>query len=143
MTPEAIIEEMLGFDSGLRLERYYGERSIFYNPGRARPLGTIWCSIKEQDGPNDRASDLSRPGVFRFAFGMTEDDYERWFGPPPRRPEKGRLLELEQDPSQLGVLTPHPVYAWMRWVQILSPTSVDHLRPSLASSLDMVRAKWS
>jgi hypothetical protein len=39
---------------------------------------------------------------------------------------------------------PHPVYAWMRWVQILTSSreQFDRLRPLLAESLDEVRAKW-
>ncbi len=144
MTPDAILEELLGHDPDLRLERYYGERSIFYNPGGARPLGRILYSIKERDGPNDRASRLSREGVYRFAFGMTENDYAQRFGPPPRRPEKGRTLDLlGHDLAALDVLTPHPVYAWMRWAQILSPTAArfDALRPLLAASLEMGRSR--
>jgi hypothetical protein len=40
---------------------------------------------------------------------------------------------------------PHPVYAWMSWVQILAPTATEFesLRPALAESLDLVRAKWA
>ncbi len=39
---------------------------------------------------------------------------------------------------------PHPVYAWMRWVQILSPTREQYgsLRPHLEQSLALVKAKW-
>jgi hypothetical protein len=39
---------------------------------------------------------------------------------------------------------PHPVYAWMAWVQVLSPTTecFESLRPLLAESLDAVREKW-
>jgi hypothetical protein len=45
---------------------------------------------------------------------------------------------------ELDVLAPHPVYAWMRWVQILSPTAdrFEALRPLLAESLGLVREKW-
>ena len=39
---------------------------------------------------------------------------------------------------------PHPVYAWMRWVQILSPAEHEFaaLRPLLEDSLAVVKAKW-
>jgi len=39
---------------------------------------------------------------------------------------------------------PHPVYAWMTWVQVLAPTRArfESLTPLLAQSLDMVRKKW-
>lgn len=145
LEPERILEDLLRLDPALRLERYYGERSIFFNPGGAAPLGTIVWSIKDKDGPNDKASRLSRPGVYRFAFALSVPEYERRFGPPPRRPDKGALLQLPgHDLSRLGVLTPHPVYAWMRWVQILapSPAQFDALRPLLAESLEVVRQKW-
>jgi Family of unknown function (DUF6194) len=39
---------------------------------------------------------------------------------------------------------PHPVYAWMSWVQILNPTidRFDSLQDLLISSLDLAREKW-
>jgi hypothetical protein len=145
LEPEEILSDLLRLDSALRRERYYGERALFYNPDRSAPLGTIFCAIKDRDGPNDKASDLSRPGVFRFAFEMSDVTFERHFGPPPRRPPKGRLLELPgHDVTQLDVLAPHPVYAWMRWVQILAPSTdrFEALRPLLTESLGLVREKW-
>ena len=145
LEPERILRDLLRLDPALRLERYYGERSIFYNPAGAAPLGTIFCSIKDHDGPNDKASRLSRPGVYRFAFALAEHRYERFFGAPPRRPPKGERLRLEgHELTRLDVLTPHPVYAWMRWVQILAPTQdrFDELRPLLRESLETIEAKW-
>jgi hypothetical protein len=146
LEPELILADLLRLDPALRRERYYGERSLFYNPDGSAPLGSIFCSIKDRDGPNDAASKLSRPGVYRFAFEMTEATFAQHFGPPPRRPAKGGRLDLHgHDVAQLGVLTPHPVYAWMRWVQILSPTHdrFEALRPLLAESLELVREKWT
>jgi len=145
LEPEQILRDLLRLDPGLRLERYYGERSIFYNPARLAPLGMIFCSIKDHDGPNDKASRLSRPDVYRFAFALPGREYQRRFGPAPRRPPKGERLQLPgHDLSRPGVLTPHPVYAWMRWVQILAPTPahLDEVRPLLMDSLGEVRAKW-
>jgi hypothetical protein len=145
LEPEAILRAVLRLDPGLRVEPYYGERAVFYNPGAVAPLGTIVCAIKDHDGPNDRASRLSRPGVYRFAFGMTPDGYERHFGTPPRRPAKGARLALPgHDLTRLDALAPHPVYAWMRWVQILSPSAARsaELQPLLVESLDRIRANW-
>jgi hypothetical protein len=56
------------------------------------------------------------------------------------------LVDLAgHDPTRLGELTPHPVYAWMRWVQILSPSRPQYqsLKPLLAESLEAVKAKWT
>jgi hypothetical protein len=105
----------------------------------------IVASIKDHDGPNDASAELSRPGVYRFAFGMAPGSYEELFGPTPPRPPKGGVVDLAgYDPTRLRELMPHPVYAWMRWVQILSPTEAgfEPLRPHLAESLELARSKW-
>ena len=143
--PEAILADLLGLDPGLRRNAYYGERSIFYNPRGRAPLGTIVASIKDRDGPNDKSANLSRPAVYRFAFQLGEDDFVDRFGRVPPRPAKGRAVDLAGfDLTRLGELAPHPVYAWMRWVQILSPTPEQYeaLKPLLLDSLDRVKAKW-
>ena len=144
--PEEILRHLLGLDPGLRRERYWGEDSVFYNPGRAAPLGVIFASIKDHDGANDSSARLSRDGVYRFAFCLAPATYERLFGDVPARPPKGGVVSLpDYDPTRVGELMPHPVYAWMRWVQILAPTRVqyDSLEPMLAASLELVRAKWA
>jgi hypothetical protein len=143
---EEILSDLLGHDPGLNLERYWGERSIFYNPDRKAPLGVIWVSIKDHDGENDRSADLARDGVYRFAFQLSRDEYERRFGALPGRPPKGGVVDVsDYDPTRLNELMPHPVYAWMTWVQILAPTRAqfESIRPLLAESLDVVRRKWA
>ena len=143
--PDEIIRELLGLEPALTVERYWGERSIFYNPGRQAPLGAIWASIKDHDGENDHSAALSRDEVYRFAFQLSRPEYERRFGAVPRRPPKGGVVEIpDYDPTRLNALMPHPVYAWMTWVQVLAPTRArfESLQPLLAQSLDVVRKKW-
>ena len=145
IAPEEILRELLGLAPGLRQERYWGEDSVFYNPGLAAPLGVILASLKDHDGANDSSSDLARPCVYRFAFGMAPETYAGRFGAQPARPPKGGVIDLPgYDPTRLGELMPHPVYGWMSWVQILSPTAAEFraLRPLLAESLELVREKW-
>lgn len=145
LEPEQILDDLLGLDRGLRREHYWGERSIFYNPAGAAPLGVIFASIKDHDGENDRSSKLSRRGVYRFAFQLPGEEYAARFGRIPGRPPKGGVVALPHyDPTRLHELMPHPVYAWMRWVQILSPAAseFDLLRPLLVESLEIVKAKW-
>lgn len=145
LEPEAILRELLGLDPGLRRERYWGESSLFYNPDRVAPLGVIFASIKDHDGANDRSANLSRGGVYRFAFCLAPEAYERLFGDVPARPPKGGVVSLASyDPTRLDELMPHPIYAWMRWVQILSPSGdqFESLRPHLADSLELVRERW-
>ena len=143
--PEAILSRLLGLDPHLGREHYYGERAVFYNPRRAAPLGVIVASVKDRDGPNDRRASLSRPDVYRLAFGLTRTTFAELFGDIPARPPKGGVVALpEHDLTALDQLMPHPVYAWMSWVQILNPTTArfDSLRDLLTSSLDLARDKW-
>ena len=145
LAPDEILGELLRLDPGLRLEPYWGERAIFYNPGGAAPLGVILAAIKDHDGPNDRSAQLSRPGVYRFAFGLGPETFVRLFGAIPARPAKGGVIaRAGYDPTRIDELMPHPVYGWMSWVQILAPTPPRHrsLRPLLAESLELARAKW-
>jgi hypothetical protein len=146
LEPEELLSNLLGLDPGLRREAYYGERSIFYNPGGVVPLGTIFASVKDHDGPNDKAAKLSRQGVYRFAFCLTPDRFAERFGQTPHRPLKGGCVDLAgYDLTRLDELMPHPVYAWMRWVQILSPSwpQYQSLQPLLTESLTVVKAKWT
>jgi hypothetical protein len=118
--PEEILADLLGLNRALRREAYDGERSIVYNPGGRAPLGTISASIKDRDGQNDNAANLSRP------------------------PRGGVVDVAAYDLARIGELTSHPVYAWLRWVQILSPTRKQYqsLRPLLLESLGAVKVKW-
>lgn len=142
---QAILRDLLWLDPRLSLERYYGERAIFYNPDRTAPLGIIYAAIKDHDGPNDRAAKLSRPNVYRLAFGLQPGTFARLFGEIPARPAKGEAVALPGfELTRLDELMPHPIYAWMSWVQILTPTAARYasLRPLLAESLDFAREKW-
>ncbi|MEO1747393.1 MAG: DUF6194 family protein [Pseudomonadota bacterium] len=107
---------------GLRRQAAYGEATFFYNPGNRFQRGTYFCTIKEQDGPNDTASNLSRNGVWRFNFGLPRFRYTELFGPPATRPAKGNVIAGAWDFHQLDRLMPHPVYGWMGWVCILNPS---------------------
>jgi hypothetical protein len=143
--PEEVLDHLLGLDHAVHLERYYGERSVFYNPGRAAPLGVIFASVKEQDGPNDRRSDLSRDGVYRLALGITHTTFRELFGEVPRRPSKGDVVALDGfDLTRPNEITPHPVYAWMSWVQILSPSRERFaaLGPLVDEALGLARERW-
>ena len=100
----------------------YGETALFYNPSGLLPAGVYFASFKMHDGPHDRASLLDRDGVFRVAFGLSASTFASHFGPRPPRPRRGEVVQMDTDFSALDTLTPHPVYAWMGWVQVLSPT---------------------
>lgn len=100
----------------------WGETALPYNPGQMLAHGVYFCTLKQQDGANDKASAPDRAGVFRVAIGLPSASYNRLFGERPARPVKGGYVATGHDFTALNVLMPHPVYAWMGWAQILSPS---------------------
>jgi hypothetical protein len=53
---------------------------FFYNPDNSLPKGIYFATIKESDGPNDKASNLDREGVFRLSIGIGKKNYQSLFG---------------------------------------------------------------
>lgn len=82
----------------------------------------IFVPCKEHDGENDKSSNLNREEVFRLAIGPDSEAYFKLFGQKPSRPDNGGAVKTGHDFSKLNELTPHPVYAWMNWAQVLCPT---------------------
>lgn len=121
MKPEAIVERIISDFEGVIPKSSWGETSLFYNPEKLLPNGVYFCTIKEKNGANDKASDLDRDGVFRLSIGINKDRYEALFGARPKRPNKGGIVDTGHDFTCLDTLMPHPIYGWMSWVQILTP----------------------
>ena len=136
-TPDSIIAHLLDRFEGTRVVEAWGERSIFYNPGLMLPRGVYFATVKEKDGENDKASNLDRPGVFRFNVGTTKPVFLERFGPPPARPGKGGVIDGPWDFTAADTLTPHPVYGWMSWVAVLNPS-----HETLASMSEIVEAAF-
>jgi hypothetical protein len=122
MNVQEIISEIKSRYKDIVVKETWGETSFFYNPGNRLPNGVYFTTLKEKDGENDSASNLNRERVFRLSIGVGKDKYVEIFGPKPPRPAKGKAVELNYDFTELNKLSPHPVYAWMGWVCILSPS---------------------
>jgi hypothetical protein len=122
MTPADIIEVICRRFAGVVPKASWGETALFYNPGQMLAHGVYFCTLKQHDGANDKASTLDRAGVFRVAIGLAPARYNTLFGERPARPVKGGYVASGHDFTALNVLMPHPVYAWMGWAQILSPS---------------------
>jgi hypothetical protein len=131
MSPESIIQTLTAELDGVIPKSSWGETSLFYNPGNLLPNGVYFCTIKEKNGDNDTSSSLDRDSVFRVSIGIGQSNYEDHFGVKPKRPAKGCIVNTGHDFTQLDTLMPHPIYAWMSWVQILSPSKVsfDNILP--------------
>jgi hypothetical protein len=105
-----------------REEASWGERAFFVNPGARLPHGTYFATIKLADGPNDAASRLGA-WRWRLNLGVPKPLYIARFGQPPKRPAAGGVVAGPWDFAAVDLPTPHPVYAWMGWVAVVSPST--------------------
>jgi Family of unknown function (DUF6194) len=128
LSPAEIVADICERLDGVMPKASWGETSMFYNPGKALPNGVYFCTIKEHNGDNDKSSNLDRDGVFRVAIGLAPQSYKDLFGARPPRPAKGGVVETSDDFTAVDLLMPHPIYAWMGWAQILSPTDKTYKR---------------
>jgi hypothetical protein len=123
MTPDEITNKVTSNLDGVFPKSSWGETSLFYNPGKKLPNGMYFCTIKEKDGENDKSSNLMRNEVFRLSIGVSKETYFKYFEEKPPRPEKGGIVNIGHDFTKINILMPHPVYAWMSWVCVLSPSN--------------------
>jgi len=123
----------------------YRERSFFYNPNKHLPKGIYFATIKESDGPNDKASNLDREDIYRLSIGIGKKQYQKLFDIVPKRPAKGEIVDLDFDFTSLGLLMPHPIYAWLGWISINNPESQnqDSLKHLLDISYQNVLIKFA
>ncbi len=133
ITIDQLHEFLLAELDGVSPQSSWGETAYFYNPGNLLKRGTYFATIKEKDGDNDKGSNLDRDGVWRLNFGVPKPVFQKLFGPPPARPAKGGVIEGPWDFELLDQLTPHPVYGWMSWMAINtpSPASFERCKPLL------------
>ena len=89
MKSSRIVERICQELKGVKPKSSWGETSLFYNPENLLPNGVYFCTIKEKNGDNDKASNLDRNGVFRVAIGFLPTRYNALFGQKSSRPSKG------------------------------------------------------
>ncbi|BFP42084.1 DUF6194 family protein [Flavobacteriaceae bacterium GF1] len=122
MTVPELEDWILNNYSDIVVTNTYGERSFFYNPSGLLPKGIYFTTIKESDGPNDKASHLDRNGTYRISIGIGKSRYQKLFGATPKRAPKGGVVDIDFDFTSVQTLMPHPVYAWMGWVAMNNPS---------------------
>ncbi|MDP1724525.1 MAG: DUF6194 family protein [Alphaproteobacteria bacterium] len=129
---------------GIQIIDAWGEKSFFYNPNAFLKRGVYFCTLKEKDGANDKASMLNRDGVYRLNFGISKQTFLRIFSWMPKRPSKGDVIEGVYDFTQVDLLTPHPVYGWMAWVSISNPSmnSFEKIKDLIDESYTLVLEKY-
>lgn len=144
VTIDFVLSELLENYSGLKTIDAWGETSLFYNPDGLLKRGTYFCTLKNKDGANDKASNLDRADVFRMNFGISKKIFTSIFHTIPKRPVKGGVIEGDYDFQAFDILTPHPVYGWMAWVSILNPSkdSLKNLKILIDESYELCTKKY-
>jgi hypothetical protein len=145
MTASQIIKTILQRFDGVVVKAAYAETTLFYNPGKVLPNGVYFLTIKEKDGPNDKASQLNREGVIRVSFKPKPSTYKRVFGEKPKRTKADKAKSLPCDPARIDEWMPHSIYAWMGWTMVLSPSkeNFDQLWPFIEESYEQAKEKFS
>ncbi len=144
-TPTTLTQMLLERYSGVVSVAAWGETALFYNPGKALKRGVYFATIKEKDGENDHASHLDRDGLFRLNIGTSKPLFTQLFGPPPKRPAKGGIVEGDWDFTARDTVMPHPVYGWMSWVCVITPShaTLAALDPMIAAAYDKARGSFA
>ncbi len=139
-----IVSQLVENYSGLRIIQAWGETSLFYNPDDALKRGIYFCTFKNKDGTNDKASHLYRKDVFRMNFGISKKTFVSVFNTIPKRPVKGGIIVGAYDFQAYDILTPHPIYGWMAWVSILNPSkfSLQKLKIFIDESYELCTQKY-
>lgn len=146
MQVEDIMEYMINtYRDDLIVGHNWGERGIFFNPGRKLPKGVYVLTFKERDGPNDCASNVNRTGVYRLNLGISKSAFVNLFGEIPARPPAGSVVTTGHDFTQLDQIMPHPVYGWMTWLGVLSPSqsTFETLKPLIVEAVLLAERKYN
>jgi len=145
MQPQEIFDFCLQNLHGTVLAENWGERGIFYNPNHTLKKGVYILTVKEKDGENDKASNLSRAGVFRVNLGIRKHTFAELFTHIPKRPAAGGIVKMEYDFTALDQIMPHPVYGWMGWIAVLNPSkeTFEKLKPLIHESHSFAQEKFA
>lgn len=142
------IEDVLNYCienlEGVELNKNWGEKAIFYNPQGTLKKGVYVLTIKEKDGENDKSSNINRDKVFRVNIGVRKDTFKKLFSYIPSRPPAGGVVDMNYDFTKLDAIMPHPVYAWMGWICVLSPSyeTFEKLKPLIQESYTFAQEKF-
>lgn len=121
--PEQVVLDFLASMPGLDTSSDAHARFFFYDPrrdtphDRRQPFATV---VAADD--YETVSNLSRPGVYRLNIGVSRATYRSLFGPEPAWGEGGGPVATGHDFSLLDTFLPHPIYAPLSWICILSPS---------------------
>ena len=126
---------------GLDIEQASEDVFFFFDPERSLPADRRIPFATLITGDNyESVSSLARPGVFRLNFGVKPQTYRSMFGAQPGWAADGApAVETGHDFAALDEVMPHPVYAPMSWLCVLSPSEAtfESVKPLLAESYEL------
>ena len=117
---------------------------IFYNPEFKLPKGIYILTLKEKDGPNDKASNVDRDGIYRLNLGISKSTFISLFHEIPKRPSAGNTIDTGHDFTKVDEIMPHPVYGWMSWIGVLNPSreTFERLKPLIDEGAKLAQQKY-
>lgn len=129
---------------GTILVSSWGERGIYYNPDNILKRGVYILTVKEKDGDNDKGSNLNRENIYRVNLGIRKATFIEMFDFIPKRPAKGCIVDMNYDFSATNKILPHPVYAWMGWICLLSPSeqTFNELKPLIQEACEYAKEEF-
>lgn len=144
ITAEQILQYCLENLNGTVLTESWGEKGIFYNPNGKLKRGVYILTVKEKDGDNDKGSNLDREGIFRVNLGVRKNTFTDMFGKVPARPPKGGVVDMPYDFTEFDKILPHPVYAWISWISVLTPSeeTFERLKPLIEEAYEYAKEKY-
>lgn len=100
-------------------ELAWGDKFFYYAPDGQVPTRTQpFATIVTKDYPDDTASDLNRPGVFRLNISAGKAAFIDTLGHAPRE-----TAEHPADASRADTWIAHPVYSSAAWLSVVNPST--------------------
>lgn len=95
----------------------WGDHFFYYAPDGVVPQRQQpYATIVTKNYPDDRSSDLDRPGRWRLNIHVGRDAYVGLIG---QRPREEPDAELAYD--AVDTVLPHPLYRTQGWIAIVNP----------------------
>ena len=129
MDPATLLEHLEATLPGLDVLSTPDVHFVYYDPERSipadrrQPFATILLTDAGQH-TSDTASALAPRGAFRVNVGVGRETYRALFGPEPSWGPGGGVVQTGHDFTQIDTFLPHPIYAPMSWICIVSPSEV-------------------
>jgi hypothetical protein len=139
MDPERILERLRAYE-GVDILSTPECEYAYYHPARNIPHDRRipFATLMRRD-VSDAASALERLGGYRVNAGVRRETYRALFGPEPAWGAGGGVVETGHDFTRRDVFLPHPIYAPMSWLCIVSPREASW--PQLRAYLDEAHEK--